>query len=164
MNYSPFFCCLYPVKILTQDATLVQYSTCMPSVTFDSIYFSDWPCNVTLPWGYRPQLVASPRYPFPPKLNQTCILHLIAPPFKTVFLRIRSLLINSSSCSDPRSGLFIYDGDTDQSEMLLSVCLHRQDIEMSSVTSSNRSLTVKISSLTVAVVTKMTYEYGKYIV
>ena len=130
------------------------------SYVFLLLLFSDWPCDVTLPWNYNPRVIASPRYPFISRSNQTCRFHLLAPPTKTVVLKIGTIFIKGSVCSENESGLFIYDGETDQSQLLLRVCRHRPELMSSSFKSTNRSLTITIRVS--SVVMKMTYDFGKY--
>ena len=69
-------------------------------------YSGNWPCNVTLPWGYRPRVISTSRYPFYPKLYKKCTVSLIALPNKSIVLTLLSLFINSSVCSEGASGVF----------------------------------------------------------
>ena len=132
------------------------YSIVCPS------FISDWPCNVTLPWNYRPRVIASPDYRYIPRNSSTCFFHILAPQSRTVVITIRTLIIDTADCSDTSSGLFVYDGESEQSKLLLSVCHHRPELVTSSYKSSGRTLLVRMSSTLVPVVAKITYTFGKY--
>ena len=121
-------------------------------------YSGDWPCNVTLPWGYSPRVISSSRYPFYPKLNKTCTFNLVAPARKSIVITLRSLIINSYVCSERKSGMFIYDGDSDQSNLLLGICRNSPGLVMSSLKSSG-NVFMKIITLDSPFVIKLTYDY-----
>ena len=124
-------------------------------------YAGDWACNVTLPWGFNPRVISTSKYPFYPKLNKTCTFNLVAPPNKSIVLTILSLFINRSVCSEGTSGVFIYDGDSDQSTLLLSICRNSPELVMSSMKSSG-NVFIKIVTSDKPVVMKISYDYAAH--
>ena len=121
-------------------------------------YSGDWPCNVTLLWGYSPRVISTSKYPFHPRMNKTCTFNLVAPPGESIVLTILTLFINRSVCSEGASGVFIYDGNSDQSPLMLRLCKNSPELLLSSLKSSG-NIFIKIATRDKPFVVKIIYDY-----
>ena len=106
--------------------------------------FSDWPCKVTLTSDNGE--FATPRWPnaYPP--SSKCYWRIQGPPLSQIVLRFNSVQLEDhtgSNCKTAYDKIEIYDGDTEHSYHVTTICGYKNSF---SFTSSVNSLFVSFVS------------------
>lgn len=117
---------------------------------------------MTLPWGYKPRVIASYRYPYVSHGHVSCYFRLVAPPGQEIVLRVTTFITNQTACGDSETGVFIFENEDQTSNAPKSLCQMSDGKRHQTFKSSNGSLLVKISQGENRVTAKMIYGYGEY--
>ncbi|KAK3586611.1 hypothetical protein CHS0354_029492 [Potamilus streckersoni] len=119
----------------------------------------EWPCNVSLPWNYKPRVIATPLYPYHTINKMICYLNLEAPPTRQVALTLTYFYTNKDTCTERTDGVTIYDGWSEINTKLAMLCHNSSSLPLH-IKSSNGTLAIKIFANSSNVSMAAVYEFG----
>ena len=161
-----FSYCFYLPSFVEYQITENQISiTCL---TFGQTTFSSncifltaaWPCNTTLPPGYGPHAVASPKFPYLSVTHIDCHVTIEAKKGERIHISIPTFFTTANMCQDGESGLTIYDGADETASVLNRLC-DQNVVQTVSLNSTSNYLYIRYKTEAPPIAFKALYDFGK---